>query len=243
VRIISMPSGEDPDSLLRSGDVSKFADAIEKSLPLVDFRIKQVFRKYDLKSERGRVDALNESIRILTELENSMERERIIRHLAKYHPNFSSGTAYAEDHIRKEVIRVRNLAARNKQNLPSNIASNVKVKTALTLTEKIQRSILGEIILRKSHYEKVFDEALSNLFTVDVNIKLYNAIFNQYQTLGEIDSDNLSEYITDSDTADLLNDILISENDPDFNHPIEDLIIELKKLNANKQRRKVLQTR
>ena len=241
VRILNVPPGEDPDSMLRNGDTSRFAKAIEKAMPLVDFRIKQVFKKHDLKSQQGRVDALNDSIRILTGLENTIERERIIRLLAKFHPNFGSGNTDAEKHIRQEVIRIRNIDAKKGVVLSSNNISvdNSKTNQVLTLTEMIQRSILGELILKNVEPKKVFDEVLSNLFTVDANINLYNAIIAQYNNLGRIDSDTLHEYISDSETADLLNNILISEDGPEFNHPIDDLIIGLK----SKQRRKVVQKR
>ncbi|MCX6344352.1 MAG: DNA primase, partial [Armatimonadetes bacterium] len=54
VRILTMPKGEDPDSILRGGDSAKFAAMLEKTLPVPDFRIKLIFSKYDISSEEGK---------------------------------------------------------------------------------------------------------------------------------------------------------------------------------------------
>ena len=45
VRVLDLPEGEDPDSLLRSGKRLVFEQAVENALPLTEYRIKRLIRK------------------------------------------------------------------------------------------------------------------------------------------------------------------------------------------------------
>ena len=91
VRILSMPRGEDPDSVLRGGDSSRFASMLEKALPVPDYRVKAALARHDLATDEGKANALKDAVGVLGRNRQRMDRERLIRHLARLHPNFSTG--------------------------------------------------------------------------------------------------------------------------------------------------------
>ncbi|MDQ2798689.1 MAG: DNA primase, partial [Armatimonadota bacterium] len=55
VRVLDLPPGDDPDSLLRAGKRREFERAIEDALPLTEYRLKRLIRTSALETERDRV--------------------------------------------------------------------------------------------------------------------------------------------------------------------------------------------
>ncbi|MBQ7525424.1 MAG: DNA primase [Abditibacteriota bacterium] len=106
VRILSLPKGEDPDSLINSGQADKFAEYIKNSKPLADFRIDLELEDYDKKDDAEKAEALKNALKIVAELKSVIDRERLIQKLAKYHPGFKSGTAHIEEQLRAEANRM-----------------------------------------------------------------------------------------------------------------------------------------
>ncbi len=103
VRVLDLPEGEDPDSLLRSGRRLVFEDAIENALPLTEYRIKRLIRKGPAETDRDRVALFRKALPILAAVPSVLEREQYVKMLAPYHPHYSAGAAFAEEHIRQDV--------------------------------------------------------------------------------------------------------------------------------------------
>ncbi len=103
VRVLDLPEGEDPDSLLRSGKRLVFENAIENALPLTEYRIKRLIRKGPAETDRDRVALFRKALPILAAVPSVLEREQYVKMLAPYHPYYGAGAAFAEEHIRQDV--------------------------------------------------------------------------------------------------------------------------------------------
>ena len=103
VRVLDLPEGEDPDSLLRSGKRLVFEQAIETALPLTEYRIKRLIRKGPAETDRDRVALFRKALPILASVPSMLEREQYVKMLAPYHPLYGAGAAFAEEHIRQDV--------------------------------------------------------------------------------------------------------------------------------------------
>ncbi len=103
VRVLDLPEGEDPDSLLRSGKRLVFERAIESALPLTEYRITRLIRKGPAETDRDRVALFRKALPILAAVPSMLEREQYVKMLAPYHPHYGAGAAFAEEHIRQDV--------------------------------------------------------------------------------------------------------------------------------------------
>ncbi len=103
VRVLDLPEGEDPDSLLRSGKRIVFEDAIQTALPLTEYRIKRLIRKGPAETDRDRVALFRKALPILAAVPSVLEREQYVKLLAPFHPHYGAGAAFAEEHIRQDV--------------------------------------------------------------------------------------------------------------------------------------------
>ena len=225
VRILSMPKGEDPDSLLRGGDVSRFTELLDRALPIPDYRIKLALSGHDLETDEGKTAALREAIDVLAEVDSAVERERLVRFLAKYHPNFSTGTTLAEDHIRGEVSRRKSRRAR-KGAAPAGRAATPDQQPAQAISpvQRWERLLLGIILFSRADASKVFDVLSPKEFTGEQTRALAEALSRQYSELGKIDQEDLRDRVADSPAEGLLLDLLMGLDENELNHPLDDVI-------------------
>ncbi len=111
LRVLSLPPGEDPDSLLQKGEVAKFRKAIDVALTVPEFRIKTLLARFDTRAEEGKMAFLREAIPVIAGVESAIEQDVLVRRLAAYHPAFASGGSRAEESLRSEVQRWRRSGA------------------------------------------------------------------------------------------------------------------------------------
>ncbi len=227
VRILSMPKGEDPDSLLRSGDRSKFAVLIEKALPVLDYRVKIALRRHDLTTDDGKAAGLRAAAEVLAESESAVERERLIRHLARYHPNFSTGTALAEDHLRSEVAQFRSRArqvASERTPADQRGQASGQVRSKLALLEHSERVLLGIIIVRGGDASKVFGLLPPKEFTEEPARALAEAVSKQFSSLGKIDQEKLFTECAGTPAGDLMTEMLVGLDASEMEHPVDEIV-------------------
>ncbi len=82
VRVVPMPEGLDPDDVVRQMGPEGYRDCLEKAMPLIDFRLLSVRRKYDLSDPYARRDFVKESLEVLKEVESAAEREELLARLS-----------------------------------------------------------------------------------------------------------------------------------------------------------------
>ncbi|MCL5103643.1 MAG: DNA primase [Armatimonadetes bacterium] len=244
VRILSMPRGEDPDSILRGGDTARFATMLERALPVPDYRVKLVLHKHDINTDQGKAAALKEIVGVLAEVESVVDRERLIRHLVKFHPNFNTGTTLAEDHLRAEVARFRSRASRQKVSYTRQpgkevMAEVANTETKLSLAEKSERLLLGIIILQEFDASKVFEALPAKEFTEGGTRVLAEAVSRQCTLKGKIDREALREEASGTLADALLTDILVGLDDSDMNYPTQELIQVIINHKKNERRQRI----
>lgn len=246
IRILSMPKGEDPDSLLRNGDTSQFAALLEKTLPLSDFRIKIILSKHDMKSDEGKSAALKEIIGILAEIESIVERERLIRLLARFHPNFNSGTTLAEEHLRAEANRLRSQMVRHAVHQGSVTRSDnqpiAAQKKKISLVERTERTLLGIILIRNLDPNKVFDLLSAKEFVGEYTRLLAEAMSRHCHQTGKIEQESLRSELEGTPAGEILTDLLIGADDSELTYSVEELVnvIINHKKNDRRQRMRAL---
>lgn len=97
VRLVSLPDGDDPDSILkdRENGAALFQAALDNAVPRVDFEIALALKRHDIRTEQGRADALAEVIPILASVHQSTLRDRYAQKHAYLSPmhNYDLGRA------------------------------------------------------------------------------------------------------------------------------------------------------
>lgn len=227
VRVVAMPQGEDPDSLLRGGDRARFARLIEEAVPIPDYRINAVLSAADLQTDAGRAAALRSAAAIIAEVESPVERERLVGSVARYHPNFRTGTTLAEDHVRAEVTQLR--ARMRRQPRPAQVTaksgpSNKPEESKPSLVVQSEKLLLGILILKGGDANKVFAALPPNQFMYEPARQLAEAVEQQFREEEDIDQAKLRTRVMGTAAESLLTDILVGFDEVELNHSVDDLV-------------------
>jgi DNA primase len=108
IRIMQLPRGVDPDELLLSDGGSARWDALrDAALPLIDHVIGVVANKYDLKSARGKSDAVADLSLFVREIGDAVQRAHYIQRVA-------AALRVPEDAVQEAIGRVRSQGSGNK---------------------------------------------------------------------------------------------------------------------------------
>jgi len=223
VRVLDLPQGEDPDSLLRSGRERIFALALEEALPLTEYRIQRLIRQGPIESERDRVLLFKKAMPILATVPSILEREQYVKLLAPYHPQYSAGAAFAEEHIRQDVASHMNgqstahlSGQRDRQPWGGRRpAPMLAPPTGGGATEQAERHLLRALV---SEDPALMGRALQAVtpadFVSERSQHLASALFDYYERLGTLEAREVLAALGDDPRADLLADLLMNSDEP-----------------------------
>jgi len=106
VRVLALPSGEDPDSLLRKGKRIVFERAMEDAAPLVEYRLKRLTREHPSKmSDRDKAEVFDNAIPILATITDPAKLAHYTKIMMPYHPLDGVVGVSVTNQIQQDVAR------------------------------------------------------------------------------------------------------------------------------------------
>lgn len=82
IRVTTLPAGQDPDEVIKA-DPARWDALVAQALPVVDYYMRTVIRKYDLESPKGKSAATREVLPLIREISSSVERAHYLQELAR----------------------------------------------------------------------------------------------------------------------------------------------------------------
>lgn len=82
IRVLTLPSGQDPDDLIRQDPV-RWTQLVRESLPVVEFVLQQLLRQTDPEDAKGRARVVDAMIPLLRDVGNPVEREAYAQKIAR----------------------------------------------------------------------------------------------------------------------------------------------------------------
>lgn len=82
VKVVPLPSGEDPDSTLRVQGPGEFERRLKDAEPLVDYKLRVIAGRYDLASLEDKVQAVRAMLPVLAGIESAVAREEYLPKVA-----------------------------------------------------------------------------------------------------------------------------------------------------------------
>lgn len=83
VKVLEIPKSKDPDEFIRNNGALEFEKLINKSLTLVEYKLKIVKSDVDFESTQGKVDFIQKSAEVLANLNNDVQREIYAKKLSR----------------------------------------------------------------------------------------------------------------------------------------------------------------
>ncbi len=184
VRVLRIPDGKDPDEFIRRhGDKghAAFKNLLESSGNDVEYRMYQLKSGYDMTTPQGKLGYLNEGVKLLSELDNPMERDI-------YASKLADETDVAKPSIMEQINRLtrrrssarrkedfkriqRNLSARDDRVNPQH-AENLRAATA-------EENLIAFLVGNPDKLPSIDKRLKPENFVTEFNRKLYLYFFNR----------------------------------------------------------------
>ena len=220
IRVLQIYGAKDPDEFVIKYGPERFQKCVDSAISLVEFKIKILKQNLNLENINDKIKFLNEVAKILSKVDNNMEKELYIEKISKEY-GISKEAIYGEvNKLAYNNVRTNKVLEKAPiKNFIKN-ENNQKVDEAIIKREKM-------VIYVLINYPDVSFNAIKDIITVDnikndINKTIIQKIYEQYSK-GNIT--NVINLFENQDVVNYLSGIMADDfGIQDINKCIEDLI-------------------
>lgn len=246
VKIISIPTGKDPDEFIKTNGKEKFIELINNAIPVVDFRIQRAKNGKNLKDVREKSKFIKEVAHILSTRNNEIE-------IQVYSTKIFDETGVDVKTILDEVERIKKKKSEG-NNKPVNINSNNNVFGMEPAFKKAERNLLKHSLDNKEYFNYIkenlgVDEFITPAYRISAEylyqkvLKDENIIpsellikFTDLEAINDVSrifEEDEKDESNSIDTTRLLDDYIKTIKKYNIENRIKELTIEIKRCEAN----------
>lgn len=247
IRILQIEGAKDPDEFVVKYGPERFQKYVDRAISLVEFKVKMLKNQLDLDNVNDKIKFLNEVAKILSKVENNMEREVYVDKISLEY-KVSKDAIYAE--INK-ILYANNKSEKRLERDTSNLRTdNNKITNSMPkelemIDEKTKRREKLVIYLLVNYSEKAFAK-MKNIFTndlikIETNKEIINKLNEEYEK-GHINIENILDLFEDEqEIVNYLSEIMSYDFEiSDVDKCIEDILVTYRKELLTKQRNEIL---
>jgi DNA primase len=179
VKVLIIPQGKDPDEFISKNGAEEFRKLIDRSLTLVEYKIKILNNQINTDNIDGKISFLNKVADLLSKVENLVEREMYVKKIAK-------DNDISEDSLRAEIYkrikpRTSFKTILNKQNeyiRKPEENKQASIENKINIDEKM---LLAMLCIDNSVYKIVRDSIGSSDFKDGKNHYLAEVVFEKLE--------------------------------------------------------------
>ena len=240
MRVLQIEGAKDPDEYIVKYGEGRFRLEMENAISLVEFKVKNLKKEYNLENSGDKIKFLREISQILSKVESTIEREIYIEKIAKGY-NISKEAIYAE--VNKLIYRnSRNEETSQKKIIQPKIESQ-KDKD-IEIDKDIENRENTIIALLLDTNQKVFNIIKSKLepkdFRIEINRKIAEEIYKEL----EKEDCNINKLINTFDDNMKNHITMVMATDYEFENTekaIEDILQKYKKEKLNRKKKEILE--
>lgn len=239
MRVLQIEGAKDPDEYIVKFGEGRFRLAMDNAISLVEFTVKNLKKDLNLDNTSDKIKFLNEIAKILSKVENTMEREIYIEKIAKGY-NISKEAIYAE--VNKLIY------AGNKTDkvLQSNTKEIKHVETEIKddiIDEDLQRreNTIIAILLENNNniFQKIKEKIKPEDFISKINKKIAKELYNEL----EKEDCNINKLIDTFDETMQSHITMLMATDfeiEDVDKAVEDILTKYEKERLENRKREIL---
>ena len=234
-RVLQMEGAKDPDEYVVKYGTGKFKMLLDNSISLVEFRIKMLKQKYNLDIAKDKVEFLKQITKILTNVNNSIEREIYIDKISTQY-DISKNAIFAE------VNKILYSNKPKKEILEKKIAPVEKtveeISDAILKREKMVLYLL--INYFDDTYYKIKNEIKQEDFLDELNKTIYAKIIES----DESDKDKILSIISNIEDVNIqshISEIMVTDYQiTSVDKALDDVIAIYSKERLNKKKNEII---
>lgn len=234
-RVLQMEGAKDPDEFVVKYGTGKFKLLVDNSISLVEFRIKMLKQKYNLDIAKDKVEFMKQITKILTNVDNSVEREIYIDKISNQY-NISKNALFAE------VNKIIYSKQPKKEVLEKKVAPvEKKVEVVSDTILKREKMVLYLLI---NYYDDTFAEIKEAIEPNDFMIDLNKVIFSKIIESQENEKEKILNIISNIEDANIqshISEIMVTDYQiTSVEKALEDIINIYSKEKLNKKKNEII---
>ena len=234
MRVLQMSGAKDPDEYVLKYGAVRFQKLLDDAISLIEFKIKILQKDLNLENASDKIKFLNEIAKLISKIENTMEREIYIEKIAKGY-NISKEAIYAEVNKLQYSNRKSSNILEKERPVVSRVKREENISEEITKRENtILWILINSVDTYKTIKENIKIEDFKNEENKEILKQIYNALEkgndNISSVLDHIESEQIQSHLTEI----MAEDYGITDN----KKAIEDLLkkYELEKLESKRDR-------
>ena len=179
MRVLQMTGAKDPDEYIIKYGSARFKKLMDEAISLIEFKVKVLKQSLNLDTAGDKVKFLNEIAKLISKIDNSIEREIYIDKIAKNY-NISKEAIFGQvNKIQYLGKNKNNILENNKKiNHKKNDEQDKSIKEEVIKRENIIISIL---INNPENYQYIKQKISIEDFQYDINIKIIKELYQELE--------------------------------------------------------------
>lgn len=256
IRILQMEGAKDPDEYIIKYGNARFQSLIEKAISVIEFKVKILKRNLNLENTNDKIKFLNEIAKLISKIDNTIEREVYIENIAKEY-QISKEAIYAEVN---KLFYTENKKVASEKTLnrakPINSHSQTERKEVSEAVKRRENTVLAILLLGDPNIYQTIKQNISiEDFKDELNKQIAKKMYEEYEkgnsningildTLGEEEQNHITKIMADDyeieDIEKAIDDVLQSYEKDKLNERKFE-ILELIETNLEDNQKKELE--
>ena len=180
IRVLQMEGAKDPDEFVIKYGNARFQNLVDKAISVIEFKVKILRQSLNLENTNDKIKFLNEIAKIISKIENNMEKEIYIEKIAKEY-DVSKEAIYAE--VNKMRYRdskdgkVLNKARPVIKHIEKNELAEVSEST-----KKRENTILAILLLGDINIYQIIKQNIKiEDFKYDIDNKIARKLYEEFE--------------------------------------------------------------
>ena len=238
MRVLQMTGAKDPDEFVLKYGAARFQRLLDNAISLIEFKIQVLQKDLNLENASDKIKLLNEIAKLISKVDNTMEREIYIEKLSKGY-NISKEAIYAE--VNKIQYSSRQSSKILEKDRPA--LSKRKRQTIEEVSEEIRKredTIISILMNNPETYKTLKENLNVENFKDETNKMILQKIYTELEKENS-NINSILDYIDNEEMQNHLTEIMAEDYGiTDSKKAIEDIIKKYKKEELEKTRDEIL---
>lgn len=237
IKVAKFPPGMDPDDILREHGNDYFDKLLEKSVAAIEFKLDILQEDYDLTTQEGKIEYVTEAAKILSNIENILERDVYVNRLQDL-------TGFRSELIYKQIdmINAKNQRKSVKRGIVGNnrhISVNISNKPKPSYI-KAERDLINLMVQNEVIAKKVRERLGDYEFQAPIHREIMDIVNKILEDDGELNVAQIFNYVHEEEKSREMAEIFSIQKEYDnMDKYINDCINRLEKYKLKKDWRDI----
>lgn len=238
LRVLNMEGAKDPDEYIVKFGNARFTNLIEKALSVVEFKVKLLKDKLNLENINDKIKFLNEIAKIISKIDNNMEREVYIDKISKEY-DISKEAIYSE--VNKLTYSKKSDEKVLEKKKPVLVHKNENILQISEAVKRRENTILSILLTENINFFEVIKQNMKpEDFKDELNKKIAKKLYEELEK-GNSNINAILDEMTEEEQNHITEIMAMDYEIEDMEKAIDDIMQSYEKEKLNQRKLEIIE--